>query len=211
MGSICKIAVLSNERLVCSAINKHFDSTGDQVIHEITEWPLATEREHFIPEDTPPTILSVKQMTENIVEIAYNSFDIEVKDLSIFLSRTLHTKAVVNVYQSISDACGWTLYNNGELLRAIVSAQFELSKNIGSRLDFEGEQPGKNMAEDGEDPWYGFGSEDMDSYNAAVGIPVKVYQNSEPNWQNFRIDYRKPSQPTKSAWHSNTNPWWKFW
>lgn len=184
MSTICKLCVLSSEADVASVIDRLFSDRNVEIHRETTEWAAANERETFLSDYVDPTILSVKQGPSGVTEIYFNSFS-KVTDLALKLSADLASMLVVNQYQSAATASYWAYYLKGEQLRTIEAGDGEIYEQTGIPLEFESNPPGHDIAEDGEEPCIIFDYEDMDSYNASVGIPVEIYQQQEPHWDSF--------------------------
>ena len=216
VSRICKICIVSDEKSVRASVLQYMNSIKTDVMHELSEWPLAGQRAIFKNDEDPPTVLSVKQATEDVTELYYNSFN-RMIELSTYLSSTLRTKVVVNIHQSTAEACYWVFYSHGEQFREIYSAEYEVFENHGSKLPFEGDEPGHNSADEGEDPFYAFSSDDMDEYNRQVGVMIDVYHQYEAGWNNYKIDrvYEVSSKtPHGMSSSSNTSTeklWWQFW
>ncbi|MFT7561783.1 MAG: hypothetical protein ACI93R_003714 [Flavobacteriales bacterium] len=191
MSTVCKICINSKEEDVSSMTLAHIDGIHDQIVHEVSEWPLATENENFKIDENSPTILSIKQVSEDTTEIYYNCFS-KAKELTSYLTKSLNTKAVVNMYQSTSEAGYWAYFINGELLREIDSGDGEILEDNGIKLEFEGDELGHDIGEE-DGQLYVFDSDDMDEYNDLVGINVEVYQQYESNWQNYKINSNQNS------------------
>jgi len=144
--------------------------------------------------------LSVKQGDAAVTEIYFNSFS-RLVDLATELSSDLQTGLVVNQHQSTAMASYWAYYRNGEQLRTIEAGDGEILGQTGIPFEFEEDPVGHDVAQDGEEPCIIFDEEDMDSYNASVGIPVEVYQQPQPHWENFLLPQANQAK----------KPRWKFW
>ena len=186
MSTICKICVNAPESEVTAAIEEWFLATGTSFSRSSTEWPMSNERERFVNDYSSPSVLSLKQVFDGVTEIHFNSFG-KVKNLASALSDKLSTGVSVNQYQSVATASYWAYHLNGRLVREIEAGDGEVYAQSGASLDFENEEPGRDISEEGEEPCIIFDYEDMDAYNSSVGIPVAVYQEFESNWQNFLL------------------------
>ena len=208
MSTICKIAIESSEEEVLLSLTQFLENDDDDYEKIISEWALVNQTNDFEVGEYMPTIFSVKQVTDKITEIHYNSFS-KVVDLVSYLTKKLTTKAVVNIYQSTAEACYWAYYLSGEQLREIESGDGEIGDNNGIKLDFENDILGHNISDVGEEPFYIFGSGDMEKYNEEVDIRIGIYLEGGSNWVNYkRIQIIGDS---KSNVTSINKPWWKFW
>jgi hypothetical protein len=198
MASICKVDINSKEDNVLKITFEYLLSISDEVTQEKSEWPLTDDTENFKANKRHPTLFAIKQVTENTTEIHFNSFS-TVSKLATYLTQNLQTKAVVNMYQSTTEASYWAYYDNGELLREVGGYDGTARNISGKKLDFESDNLGHDVSEEFEEdkPMYVFDTQDMDEYNNNVGIKINVFQESDTDWQHYRIN--------------NTKPWWQFW
>jgi len=187
MSTICKICALEKEDNVVSSLGDILRNSGKTYKVSKTQWPLSGEHDNFIAEDDQPSMLSLKQVTDDVTEIYYNSFN-NMKNFASLLSRELSTAVLVIQYQSTSTYCYWAFHKNGELLREIEAGEGEVITDLGAKFDFENAVLGKNIADEGEEPYYFFDYEDMDSHNKHLGFDTEVYQDYGENWVNFIID-----------------------
>jgi hypothetical protein len=194
MSTICKIATPASEQDVLSALRRFLGEKGRRFTESITEWPLASDHARFRPDAEFPSVFSVKQVTNAVSEVHFNSLS-AVQELVSFLSRTLATSVVVNEYQSVSTASYWALYSGGVLRRAIEAADAVVLSQHGDPLPFEGPEPGHDIGEDGG-TFVVFDDEDQSRYNHEVQVPVEVYQQYNANWRNIELQ---------------NAPWWQFW
>jgi len=208
MSTACKICINSKEEDVCLSMSIYLKNEDDEYLEESSEWPLAIEYSEFNPDESMPSLLSIKQVTEDVTEIHYNSFS-KVVDLVSYLSKNLKTKAVVNIYQSTAEACYWAYYLDGEQLREIETGDGEILDDNGIKLDFENDQLGHNISDTGEEPFYIFDTEDMEHYNNSVGINAEIYQKYDSNWKNFKMKFILDELNKKIA--ATSKAWWKFW
>ncbi|MEM7352766.1 MAG: hypothetical protein AAF657_18370 [Acidobacteriota bacterium] len=186
------------------ALDGYLVAKGLPFERRASEWPLATERGGFEIEDSFPSVLSLKQVTPEVSEIYINSFS-KTEGLASDLSARLATGVVVNHYQSVATASYWAYHAGGEVLRQIEAGDGDVYAEIGTRLDFEGEVLGRDVAEEGEQRVFLFDYEAMDEYNSKVGVPVEVYQQSDSGWLNFIVEVEKPAAASRHR------PWWKLW
>ncbi|MDJ0941445.1 MAG: hypothetical protein QNJ00_16910 [Woeseiaceae bacterium] len=197
MSTICKLGVAGREEKVCEAIEAWLRERDEIFERTETEWPLADERPRFENGYDEPTLLSVKQVTADVTEIHFNSFN-NCDAMASALSKALATRVVVNIFQSTAMASYWAYYRNGEFMRSIESGDDEV-KERGLPLDFENDPPGHDIADDDEEPFFTFDDQDIDDYNKSIIVDVSVYQNFDAGWTNFE---RKPverpiADPTK--------------
>jgi len=210
MSTITKLCVLSDEERVRSELTSFLDLTEKEYEISTSEWPITT-RESFDLYAAEPSIYSIKEVIPGVTEIFINCFGL-VKDLATAISKNLTTSLVVLHYQSVSDACYWAYYVNGDCLRELMQGDGELQIQNGKPLPFENEQPGNYIAEDNEESYYFFGDTSMDEYNKEVGIPVETYQQSDANWVNIEISNVEPAQlPAQTKETRIKKPWWKVW
>jgi hypothetical protein len=185
VSAICKIVLPVSESAARAALEVFLRDRD--LVFEVTqsEWPEAANRDHFNMGEDFPTVLSVKQVTNAITEIHFNSFA-KVEELASFLSSQLMGNAVVNIYQSVSTASYWALHTQGQLARSIEAGDAAVSSHSGDRLPFEGVEPGREVTEDG-DHFTVFDWQEQDWYNREVGVPVSVYQQYGAGWTNFVV------------------------
>ncbi len=200
VSTVCKLCVSAASAEIVRAIESMYGDKRIAVQKEATEWPVTGDRGVFVNSYADPTILSVKKDSIDATEIYFNSFS-RLEELAAWLSRDLSCRLVVNQYQSVATASYWAYYLNGELLRVLEAGDGEVFEQAGVRLGFEHDPPGHDIAEFGEEPCVVFDYEDIDAYNAAVGIPVEVYQELAPGWENLFVT--TPGRPER--------PRWKFW
>ena len=196
----------ANKDDVVSFLTEILPSLQQEFIIETTERALTQiERDRFLINYVPPSILSCAQVTKETTEIYFNSFSC-MKEISSALSEKIGGFVVVNIYQNTASAGYWAYHLNGKLLREIEFGDGENSIDSGVKFGFEEDQIGHNTAESDENEYIIFDCDDIDLYNQKVGLDVEVYQSSDSSeWTNFRITnhQKAPELPSKK--------WWKFW
>jgi hypothetical protein len=185
MSTICKLALTASQGSVVQLVEAFLQNCNQKFTLSETEWPASSDRNKFIVDRIFPTVLSVKQVTPEVTEIHYNSFD-ELTEMAAFLSKRKSVKVVVNIYQSVSSASHWAFYDGGTQIRAIEAGESVAKLQFGERLPFEGPEPGTPCEDD--PTLYFFDSSEQDWYNREVGVPVEVYENYGQGWINFLLD-----------------------
>lgn len=203
MSTVCKIGLRALEADTLEAVRQYLRSVGCDYVEEESEWPLANERDSFHVNECFPSLLSVKAVNPDVVEVHFNSFS-RLKGLASYLSSSLDTPVVVNVYQSAATASYWAFYLQGECLREIEAGDGEVSFQSGIPLAFEPESPGHDISDEGEAALFIFNDDDQNDYNEQVGISIDVYQEHGPGWINFILDNTPKEQ-------QNVKAWWRFW
>lgn len=205
MSTICKLCLKASESDAVSAISTFLDASDRPHRVETSEWPLADEHRRFDAGDGFPSVLSVKAVGQGFVEIHYNSFS-TMAQLGSELSSNLDTPVVVNLFQSTATASYWGYHRDGQLLREIDAGDGQVFDQKGVPLDFENEPPGHDISDQDSEPCMIFDDDDLNEYNAAVGISLEVYQEYDEGWINL-IQGRVALDQTGDE----RRPWWKFW
>ena len=187
MSKVCKMLVASiDSEAVEEVIYKHATHVHvGQMSVEESVWPIA-DPALFLSDDVEPTIFSLKVLEQKFVEIQYNSFG-KNRSLSKNISQALNTQVVVNIYQSVTEACYWAFYDNGEEKRVIEFGDGQLLQNDGAKLPFENQPLGYNIGEEiSRKEFYVFDMDDMERYNHHVGIEALVYHEFGEGWKMIR-------------------------
>lgn len=196
MSTICQIGITAPIDVVALALEEILRTRGIGFHRAESEWPLASKPDTFLASDCFPSIFSVQPATPVVTEIAFNSFS-RLSELVAPLSATANSRAVVNIYQSVSAASYWAFYDHGREMRTIEASEGAVQAHTGNRLPFEALEPGR-AAREGDHVMF-FDSDELDWYNSEVGVPLQVYRESATGWVNFVLDTRRPK------------PWWKLW
>ena len=210
MSTICKIVVASTdatqiEKLIFDHISEEH---GQDILVDDVEWP--TTLQEFVADYEEPTLYCLKALDENFTEIHFNSFG-KTESLSTKISDELGAQVLVNIYQSVAEAGYWSLYKEGQLIRAIEFGDGDIAETVGELLEFESEPLGTNISAESEEEFYSFGFDNMDNYNRLCGIDVEVYQDSDKGWRSLRYNTIDESLPVASNPVVENKPWWKFW
>lgn len=203
MSTVCKICVNAGQDEVARCLREFLASRSTAFDESASEWPEATGPGNFNPDYSFPTILSLKQVTDDVTEVYYNSFG-DVETIAAAISAQLNAPVVVNSYQSTAMAAEWALFSGGELRRKVSAEGGEVTSNDGQLLDFEGDHAGRDISEEeDEGPIFAFDDSDMSDYNNRVGIGIGVYHDGGSGWVNLRAQ----DMPVADG----DRPWWKFW
>ena len=92
--------------------------------------------------------------------------------------------------QSVSSAYYLAVFRAGEHLRTIEFADGEWLRQEGTPLPFEPSPLGKNISEEGEEPYYWFNAEPVREYCEHLGLKLWTHawiQMENPEWTIVRV------------------------
>jgi len=136
------------------------------------EFPLNLYGDDFAWED-PPTMLAVGSEQLGWVTVYYNSF-YEMRDIAAEVSRVLKCLTVVVMAQSVSEAYFLCIHRDGGHLRTLqwVGDQGEWMIQDGEPLPFEKRPLGRNISEEGDEPFYIFERDEVLEYCSNLGLEL---------------------------------------
>jgi len=207
VGTICKYAVVAEESDVVECVALFLRANEKEFIQTLDQGP---------PFASPsvdgrfPSIWTASEVKDGIVEVHVNNWE-RRSAFASFASFELQARLVVNNFQSTADACYWAFYLDGECRREIETTQDPLFDASGNKLSFEREHIGTDIAEDGEDPFFIFSYEDMNFYNAGVGVDIEVHGSLSSGWTNWTVldPASGPRPKHRPARRSRSS--WRFW
>lgn len=157
--------------------------------------------------NSAPDRFILSQTQPEWITVFHNSFD-KLEELALGISEDLNTSVIVTIAQSVSDYYYFGLYSNGYKRREIEVCYNDDSQpmNLGERLPFEEEEPGKKVEHDGEVS-YLFGFDSLEKYGEHFGLRMSV-DVEQFTWT--VVEHPKYKLVAKLA-VQRSKPWWKFW
>ncbi|MGN6555846.1 MAG: hypothetical protein ACTHLW_19235 [Verrucomicrobiota bacterium] len=138
--------------------------------------------EFICSESAAPTKFAVISEQTGWFTAFYNSFS-PLHELALDMSRRLDTVVIVTFAQTTSSGYHLSIFRSGQHLRTLEFADGEWIRQEGALLDFESEPLGKNVAGEGEKPWYVFEAESVSEYCEHFGLKF---------WSNAYVDFEHP-------------------
>jgi hypothetical protein len=146
--------------------------------------------EEFLCSETQqPTKFALITEQPGWLTIHYNSF-LPLRELATDISRRLDTVAILVKAQSVSGAYYLAVFRAGEHLRTIEFADGEWLRQEGTPLPFEPSPLGKNISEEGEEPYYWFGEAPVREYCEHLGLKLWTHawiQMENPQWTIVKV------------------------
>jgi len=144
----------------------------------------------FIPSETQqPTKFALIAEQPDWLTIHYNSF-LPLRELAADISRKLNSVAIIVLAQTVSSAYYLAVFRGGEHLRTLQFADGEWLRQEGTALPFEPNPLGKNISEEGEEPYYWFDDEPIREYCEHLGLKLWTHawiQMKNPEWTIVRV------------------------
>ncbi len=146
--------------------------------------------DEFIASETQqPTKFALIAEQADWLTIHYNSF-LPLRELAADISRKLDTVVVIVMAQSVSSAYYLAVFRGGEHLRTLEFADGEWLRQEGTPLQFEPSPLGKNLSEEGDEPWYCFDEEPVREYCEHFGLKLWTHawiQMESLEWTVVRV------------------------
>ncbi len=209
MSTICKIIVANGN--IDGVIHACRDYLGKdsstEVLSESTSHLYPRFDKLFINEIDHPTHLFIGAVSEDVVEVHFNSFGY-CSDLASMLSERLQCSVFVVIYQSTAEAGYFSLHKGGRKRRSIEFGEGELSEQEGELLDFESEPLGHDIG-DGDEEYFVFDSDDIDDYLENLNAGTSIYGAEPAEWTLVYVLHKSPGRASIRA--EKGKPWWKIW
>jgi hypothetical protein len=149
--------------------------------------------EFLCSEKQPPTKFALISELPGWFTAHYNSF-FRLRELAADISGTLNTVAIILTVQTCSSAYLLSISELGRHLRTLEFADGNWISQEGAPLPFESQPLGKNVAEEGEEPWYVFEDDSVREYCEHFGLKLWTDAWMEADHPEFTIIRALPAR-----------------
>ncbi len=172
------------------------------------EFPFADLYSNVLLDDDRPTYLIVAQTQPEWITVAHNALR-NLEDWGKELSNHFQTRVILASAISTNMFYHFSLYEKGEMLREIEYCYLEdyTPINLGTKFEFENEQPGTKHEYDGEIS-FTFDSDSIEEYSKHFGLDVKPNFDIVKEWIILK---KATAHRTIGDYLPVRKPWWKFW
>ncbi len=190
MSTYTALHVRSNDDAAQSLFSQWLKSNHGGAKVQISKregFPLELYWDDFLISVEPPNTLVAGYEQPDWLTVHYNSF-CKMQDIATELSLALGCMTVVVMAQSVSEAYFVSVHRDGEHLRTLEYAgdQGEWITQEGAPLPFEKYPLGRNLSEEGAEPFYVFGQDDVAAYCSQLGL-LLWEEKAKTDWTVLRV------------------------